>query len=156
MKKISEITITFENCEWMTFKAEDIKYFEIFGLNTNYTPYDLHQYSSIKEFILGVSKNADLSLSGLQNQEESQNSLVRLNYKDVTHIDIDHEDGTALKLYVDWCNDHDESKMVNDVQSDFQKVKLSESSIYIYQSLNGEVEKWVNLAIEQENADSNF
>ena len=110
MNEFTSLIIGFENCETMTFKAEEIAAFSINGITKNL--YNDWYNNRIRE----VQKSADMILALLPDANKTYSSygIEKNTFKriqrlyDITDITIIKDDYSTENIFVKWCRDNDE------------------------------------------------
>ena len=107
-KKISHISIVFENCEVVRIELKD---FLGFAINENYKQYNMHNTNICNiikksDFFFMIFKDLkDMKYVGLGEKEESLFERLTRS-KDITHIDIVYENLRKGKYIIPTENDY--------------------------------------------------
>ena len=119
MKQITKIDVIFENCEFFSLDAEDLKFVSFDKFETMIRRIACNCVAKIVranyiELHVKIGLNDIYNSFGQQDQPASK--LERLQDCDITSFEIFFEDGTSETIYVDWS---DESECSNKYQSYF-------------------------------------
>lgn len=122
-RKIKQLDIVFENCEVFTLTPHMIELCSIDGIKNNigvncfqYTDGEVYDSISCEEFLLiinekGMNQKGGFEFEALHNPSLSE----RLDFNDITHIDIIYKDNTNDYIMVPW-QDKDGNEYYNILQ----------------------------------------
>ena len=119
MKQIAKIDVIFENCEFFSLDASDLKFvnFDQFGTMIRRIACNCVAKIVRANYIeLHVKKGLNDRYDSFGQQDRPASKLERLQGCDITSFEIFFEDGTSESIYVDWS---DESEYINKYQSYF-------------------------------------
>ena len=119
MKRIIKIDVIFENCEFFSLDASDLKFVNFDKFETMIRRIACNCVAKIvrANYIeLHVKKGLNDIYNSFGQQDQPESKLERLQGCDITSFEIFFEDGTSELIYVDWS---DESEYSNKYQSDF-------------------------------------
>lgn len=123
-KKIQQLDIVFENCEYCSLTPDMIYMCSIDKIYTNigincfqYKNGEIYDEIFCDQFMLAINQKGLRQKSGFGDFKNNEVLEDRLKYRDITHIDLIYDDGTNDYISVHWLDDKDEytNKLQNNV-----------------------------------------
>lgn len=131
MKKVKQINIVFENCEVACIPIKDIYTWGAYDLSNLISACNINESHEVcvSNHVLIIFNDLE-NLNFVSTMTEDYKSLMErlTTYKDVTHINIIHEDGTSNYISVPWGSKDD---FYNAFQ-EFKKTKYKNTDKQLY------------------------
>ena len=149
-RKLKQLDIVFENCEIFSIKPQDIVILSLQDLSKDivingfqYEDGEECLFDTCKECVLVLNQNGLKTLGGFD--EEKITLEERLQYKDITHLDLIYENGENNYISVPW-EDCGDNQYMNKYQNNLYTTDMEDNEvleIIIKQDLTiGELEEY--------------
>ena len=104
--KVESICIVFENCESLTYDAKDIRYFNVYGIKTNFNNYGNGSFKSQSiDGLYMIIKNNAVPIEECLFSNRNPNDRI---LTDITQISIAYEDSEEVDhFYLNWEGDNE-------------------------------------------------
>lgn len=114
MKKLSAITLIFENTEFMTIPVNKVSYWHIHDVTEHlsffYGPDEVYKYNKCRRFDIRIDKDfldSDYYIGGYCSPVANGTYRDRLNLSDIVDVELEYIDGSKVSYVVPWPDNCD-------------------------------------------------